>query len=48
MKLLLAFLLSMVVIGLVTDRLDGRAYALVTGAAVLVTAMYFTMTRWSV
>ncbi len=46
MKLLLAFLLATVVIGLVTDRLDGRTYALVIAGSLFTTALFFTFQRF--
>jgi hypothetical protein len=47
-KLLLVFLLGMVVLGLVTDRLDRRIYALVAGCATVTTGLFFTFERfWS-
>ena len=48
MKLLLVFLLGMVVLGLVTDRLDRRTYTLVAGCAVATTGLFFGFERfWS-
>jgi hypothetical protein len=46
MKLLLVFLLSTVVLGLVTDRLDRWTYACVIGGATLTTALFFAFTRF--
>jgi hypothetical protein len=48
MKLLLAFLLAMVILGLVADRFDRRTYALVAGCATFTTGLYFAFDRfWS-
>jgi hypothetical protein len=47
-KLLLGFVLLMVVLGFVTDRLDWRVYGVVTGAAIMVAGLFFTFERfWS-
>lgn len=47
-KLLLVFLLGMVVLGLVTDRLDRRTYAIVAGSATVMTGLFFGFERfWS-
>jgi len=45
-KLVLTFLLGMVVLGLVTDRLDSRTYLLVFVAAFLMVGLFFTFTRF--
>jgi hypothetical protein len=45
-KLVLTFLLGMVVLGLVTDRLDARTYLLVFVAALLMVGLFFTFTRF--
>lgn len=46
MKLLLAFLLGTVVLGLVTDRLDGRTYGLMLAGSLFTTALFFTFQRF--
>lgn len=46
MKLLLAFVFCCVLVGLYTDRLDGRTYAIVVIGAVGVTCLYFFTTRF--
>lgn len=46
MRLLLVFLLAMVVLGLVTDRLDWRTYTLVLGISTMTTAVYFFLERF--
>jgi hypothetical protein len=46
MNLLLAFLLATVVYGLVTERLDRRAYGFVAGCACLITALFFVFQRF--
>jgi hypothetical protein len=46
MNLLLVFLLSCVVLGLVTDRLDRWTYALVAAGATLTTALFFAFVRF--
>jgi hypothetical protein len=46
MKLLLAFVLGVVVVGLLTDRLDARTYAIITAGAVGVTGLFFTLERF--
>jgi hypothetical protein len=45
-RLLLLFMLSMVVLGLLTPRLTRFVYAAVFGAAVFTTALYFTLDRF--
>jgi hypothetical protein len=45
-KLLLIFLLATVLIGLFTDRLERRTYALIAGGSLFTTALFFTMGRW--
>ena len=46
MKLLLAFLLVMVAIGLFSDRLDRRVYTLVAVVAFSTTLLYFAARRF--
>ena len=43
MHLLIVFLLGMVVLGLVTDRFDGRTWLLLIGGAVLTTTLYLSL-----
>jgi len=45
-QLLLVFLLATVVIGLVTERLDRRVYALVAGGSLITTLLFYGMGRW--
>ena len=45
MHLLILFLLGMVVVGVVTDRLDVRTWLLVAGGAVLTTMLYLSVAR---
>ena len=45
MHLLLVFLFGMVALGLLTERLDARTWALVLGAAVATTGLYFGVDR---
>jgi uncharacterized SAM-binding protein YcdF (DUF218 family) len=45
-KLLLIFLLACVIVGLFTERLDRRVYAVIAGGALFTTALFFTMGRW--
>jgi|GEM_PF-2113915 len=45
MKLLIPFLLGAVVLGLVTDRLDGRVWSAIIGTAIAVTALYYLVAR---
>jgi hypothetical protein len=47
-KLLLVFLLGMVVLGLVTDELDRRTYALVFIGTVSTLGLFFFMRRFMV
>ena len=46
MHLLLVFLFGMVALGLITDRFDGRTWALVLGAAVMTSGLYFAFDRF--
>ncbi len=46
MKLVLVFLLSMVVLGLMTERFDARTYLVVAGASTVTTALFFTFVRF--
>lgn len=46
MKLVIAFLLSMVVLGLVTERFDTRIYVAAAGASTLMTALFFVFVRF--
>jgi hypothetical protein len=46
MKLFLAYLLAMVVLGLVTERLSARVYGLVLLAAVITTALFYELERF--
>ncbi len=45
MHLLLVFLFGMVALGLITERLDGRTWAFIVGAAVTTTGLYFGLDR---
>lgn len=42
MALLLAFILAMIMLGLLKDRLDRWAYLLVLGSAVTATILYYS------
>lgn len=46
MTLLLPFLLGMVGLGLVTDKLDRRTYLLILGSAVLATILFYLLRRF--
>jgi hypothetical protein len=46
MKLLIVFLLSMVVLGLVTNELDRRTYAMVFAGTVLTMMLFFFFDRF--
>jgi hypothetical protein len=48
MKLLLAFLLGAILVGLATDRLDARTYALIIVGAIGTTVLYYGLTRFMV
>jgi hypothetical protein len=45
-KLVLVFLLAMVVLGLVTDRLDTRVYLIVFSGAMMLTGLFFSLQRF--
>ena len=46
MKLLLAFLLTAVLIGLLSERYDGRMGAALMAAVMITTVLYFTFQRF--
>lgn len=46
MNLLLAFLLGVIIVGLTTDRLDARTYALLIVGAVGTAVLYYGATRF--
>jgi hypothetical protein len=46
MKLLIVFLLSLVVVGLITDELDRRTYAMIFGGSVLTMMLFFFVDRF--
>lgn len=46
MTLLLAFLITVVLIGLFSDKLDARMYALIAIGAAGVTFLYYATTRF--
>jgi hypothetical protein len=48
MKLLLVFLLGMVVLGLLTNELDRRTYAMVFGGTLLTMCLFFFFDRFMV
>jgi len=45
-QLLLGFLLSSVVIGLFTERLDRRVVAMIAGGSLITTVLFYSMGRW--
>jgi len=45
-KLLLAFMLGMVLIGLFTERLGAKTYGLIGASAVAAIVLYFGLTRF--
>lgn len=46
MKLVLAFLLGMVILGLVSDRMDRRVYALILGGSVVTAGLFYRLERF--
>jgi len=46
MKLFLAYLLAMVVLGLVSERLSARVYGLVFLAAMITTVLFYELERF--
>lgn len=46
MKLLLVFLLGAVVLGLITDKMDRRTYALLSMGVLFTIGLYFSFERF--